>query len=511
MMEARTVSSVLDRTAMWSPDRIAVVDGVARVTYRDLQTRVARLAHALSRHGIRKGDRVAIWLPNSLEFVISFFGLMRLGAVAVPINPALSSHEALYILQHSGSVAVFVMRTYRSRDYAVEALGLRTELGPLGIIVSGGAAPDGTLSWDKLGGEWEPDAAEHDKPSVILYTSGTTGAPKGVVHSHSFLQPLSSAARRLRVTELDALVLYLPLFHVYALMAGLVMMVGAGAKIVLMRRFDSASSLALMTAEQATMVFGVPTTYFDQLGELAQNDYDLSSIRLALATNPIDLCRRISGRFGRCLNAFGMTETASIAFVSSPDDPPELALGTCGKAVDGVEAHVVDEVTREPVAPGVAGVLLLRGPSIMSHYHDNPEATANAFTDDGWFRTGDVACLDADGRLTFIGRAGDQFRVGGEIVDPVEVEMMLQSHPAVERAAVAAVPDERLGHVGYAWVMLRSSCECTPDELSAFAKQRLARFKQPKSILFVETFPTTASGKVQKYVLTKGLSRRSCQ
>jgi acyl-CoA synthetase (AMP-forming)/AMP-acid ligase II len=507
MAEMQTLSAVLDRAAALFPDRIAVVDGAARVTYRDLQTRAMRLADALRGHGIRKGERVAIWLPNSLEFTVAFFGLMRLGAVAVPINTALSAHEARYILRHSGSVAVFVARTFRSRDYAAESLSLRTDLAPLAIIVVGGAAPDGTMAWDELGGEWTPDATGPDDVSVILYTSGTTGAPKGVVHSHRFLPPLFSAARRLGLTEADSLVLYLPLFHAYALMAGLVMMVAAGAKIVLMRRFDSAESLALMTAERATLVFGVPTTYFDQIGELSSHNYDLSSIRLSLATNPIDLCRRINGAFGRCLNSFGMTETASIAFVSSPDDAPEVAFGMSGKPVEGVEARVVDELTGEPVPTDVAGILLLRGPSIMLRYHDNPEATSKAFLDGGWFRTGDITRLDADGRLTFIGRAGDQFRVGGEIVDPVEVETVLQDHPAVERAAVAAVPDERLGQVGYAWVTLHRGRECSKDDLAAFAAQRLAHFKRPKVVFVIETFPTTASGKVQKYLLTKGLPR----
>ena len=403
-----------------------------------------------------------------------------------------------------------VPQTYRAREYLPDALKIREQLTPgeLTLVLVGGTSEEAG-SWDALSNAEPLSAAfegpSPDDPCVILYTSGTTGQPKGAVHSHRFLEPLMSASVRLGLGREDTVVLYLPMYHVYGLLAGLVMMLLSGSKVVVMKQFDAARSLALIESERATLVFGVPTTYIDQLALPDIEKYDLSSVRASFTPFPADLCYRVSQRFGVCLNTYGMTETASIAFLASLDDPLDEAISTVGYPVDELEVLIEDESTTQPLPAGEVGALLLRGPSIMTHYFDKPEETAKAKAPDGWFRTGDLASLDGAGRLSFHGRQSDQLRVGGEMVDPVEIETALQSHPAVERAAVAGVANERLGQLPYAWVQLNPGADCDPATLVDYVTPRLAWFKRPRRVILVESFPTTPSGKIQKFVLLESL------
>jgi len=316
----------------------------------------------------------------------------------------------------------------------------------------------------------------------------------------------------MELTADDCVVLYLPLFHVYALMAGLVLMTAAGARLALMAQFDSTTSLAMIAAERATIVYGIPTTYIDQLNDPTIDSGDLSSIRLSITPFARDLAERVRARFGFCANSFGMTETASMAFLPTLQDPPDVAMGTVGRPLDGLQARIIDPDTGTPVEAGESGLLQLRGPQIMSHYHDKPDESAEAFDDGGWFRTGDIARLDSAGNLMFIGRSGDHFKVGGEYVDPAEVETALQTHPLVERAAVVGVPDDRLGAVPHAWVTLRPGA--TPDsaqtlatELIAHARTLVAFFKAPRAVHVVADLPVTPSGKVQKFRLRDSLNK----
>jgi acyl-CoA synthetase (AMP-forming)/AMP-acid ligase II len=492
-------------------DRTAIVDGPKRVTYADLGSLVARVASGLTGLGVAKGDRLAMWLPNSLEWVATFFAAMRLGAVVVPVNTGLSIDEARYLLEQSRSSTLVLPNSYRGRDYLRDASELVAVPGSpqLKLVVVGDDTRECAVAWSDLAdsdaGGQPPRRLSPDDPTVILYTSGTTGLPKGAVHSHRFLAPLLSAGRQLRLDGNDSVVLYLPLYHVFGLLAGMVMMLLSGAKVVLMSQFDPAGSLALIETERATLVFGVPTTYADQLAVAGVEGYDLAGVRAAVTPFPADLCHRVSERFGFCLNTYGMTETASIAFLASLDDPQATAIDSVGYPVDGLEVKLVDEATSRPMPVGRPGALLLRGPSFASHYFDKPEETARSRTRDGWFRTGDLASLDEAGQLYFHGRQSDQLRVGGEMVDPVEIEVAIQSHPDVERAAVAGVPDDRLGHVPYAWVQLRRGSECDSASLAEHVAPRLAWFKRPRQVIIVESLPTTPSGKIQKFLLLESL------
>ena len=502
-----TVADLLDHSVLRWADRTVIVDGDRRFTYAELQHQARRFASSLIGLGIRPGDRVAIWMPNGAEWVIAFFGAVYAGAVVVPLNTALSLHEIEYQVGQSGARIVIAAADYRKRNYAAESRQIAAALGRELQVVSVGppGSAAGSLTWDEVNRDSEQrelPALDVSDPVMMLYTSGTTGVPKGAVHSHRFVAMQFTGAARLGITEADCLVLYLPLFHILALVAGLLMMAAAGARIVLMPRFNAAESLRLMQAERATVIYGIPTTYLDQLGDPAIKTTDLSSARFALTSLAYDLCVKVRDAFGVvCVNPYGMTETAALVTVADLDDPPEIALGTVGRTIDGMEARIVDPTTGEILAPGRQGLLSLRGPSILAEYHEMPEATVAVLSDDGWFNTGDVASMDAAGNIAFVGRQGDSYRVGGEIVDPVEVEAAIQSHPDVIRAAAVGVPDERLGQVGHVWVIIRDGSSVSEDDLREHARSLLASFKVPRAVHMLDEFPTTASGKVQKFKL----------
>ena len=290
------------------------------------------------------------------------------------------------------------------------------------------------------------------------------------------------------------------------------MLMMAGARVVLMARFDAAGSLRLIEQEGATVVYGIPTTYIDQISDPAIDQADLGSVRFAFTPVTYDLGQKVRDKLGAaCLNPYGMTETAALVMVARLDDPPETRLRTVGRPLAGMEVRVVDETTGRPAASGQPGLMLMRGPSILLEYHDKPEATAAALAPDGWFSTGDIVSMDEAGNVTFIGRRGDGYRVGGELVDPVEVESALQSHPAVLRAAALGVDDERLGQVGYAWAQVRPGSAVTEAELQAHAARALAPFKVPRQVRIAGELPVTPSGKVQKFRLRESLSRAAGQ
>ena len=509
---APTVDEAFRRAIEQFRSRTAVVDGTRSWTFARLGSTVSRVAGGLKQLGVKPGDRIAIWMPNCFEWVATFFAALRLGAVVVPVNTAFSVEEASYLVQQSGSTVLVAQSRHRDRNYLQESVDLRDSLphSSLSLVIVGCDSPGGLHSWDELAASEPMErevAADVTDPTLILYTSGTTGKPKGALHNHGFLEALHSAADTLQLTEGDCVVLYLPLYHVYGLLAGMVMTLINGAKVVLMGQFDATRSLELMEFEEATLVFGIPTTYLDQLALPTIDSYDLSKVRVAFTPFPADLCYRVSRRFGYCLNTYGMTETASVAFLGSPHDPQSISIESAGYPVAGLQARIVDDETGVALSTGEPGELQLRGPSILTQYYESPDETALSFTSDGWFRTGDRAHLDEAGRLHFYGRQKDQLRVGGEMVDPVEIEVVLQGHPAVERAAVVGVADDRLGQVPYAWVQVRRAHKVIPSELAEYVAARLAWFKRPRSISIIEHLPTTASGKVQKFRLIADIGR----
>ena len=513
---ALTIRDVLESAARKWGERTAIVDGEYRCTYGELHLQALKVAGGLAGLGVSKGDRVAVCLPNRLEWVAAFFGAIYAGAVVVPLNTALSAKEIEYQVGNSGASVLVVCAAYRNRDYLAAAREVRDAVGrELAIVAldADGSGPD-IVSWAQLTHAASDDvplpSLDVADPAIMMFTSGTTGRPKGAVHTHRFVPTLLHGIDLLDVRETDCAVLYLPLFHIYALVAGLIMLSLAGARIALMGRFNAAGSLRLIQAERATIMYGIPTTYIDQLNDESIDTTDFSSLRFAFTPLAYDLCQQVHAKIGAlCLNPYGMTETAALVMVASLDDPPEIAMRTVGRPLKGMEVKIVDEATGLPLASGTPGALMMRGPSILWKYHEQPAATAKALGPDGWFGTGDIASMDDAGNVTFIGRHGDNYRVGGEIVDPVEVEAAIQSHPAVTRAAALGVPDQRLGEVGYAWVQVRPGSTATAAELQAHAAGLLAPFKVPRQIRIVSELPTTPSGKVQKFQLRSTLTSGS--
>ena len=510
---ALTVRDVLESAASKWGERTAIVDGEHRCTYSALHLQALNVAGGLAALGVGKGDRVAVCLPNRLEWVAAFFGAVYAGAVVVPLNTALSAKEIEYQVGQSGASVLIVCAEYRNRDYLAAAREVRDAVAQQLVIVALDADSGGEdiAGWTQLT-QAAPDhvplpSLDVADPVIMLYTSGTTGRPKGAVHTHRFVSTLLHGIDQLDVRETDGTVLYLPLFHIYALVAGLIMLMLAGARVVLMARFNAAGSLRLIQEERATIMYGIPTTYIDQLNDAAIDTTDLGSLRFAFTPLAYDLCQKVHAKIGAvCLNPYGMTETAALVMVATLDDPPEIAMRTVGRPLKGMEVQVVDEATGLPLPSGAPGALMMRGPSILLEYYKQPEATAKALAPDGWFNTGDLASVDEAGNVTFIGRRGDNYRVGGEIVDPVEVEAAIQSHPAVTRAAALGIPDQRLGEVGYAWVQVRPGSTATEAELQAHAAGLLAPFKVPRQIRIISELPTTPSGKVQKFQLRNTLT-----
>ncbi|MCX4766601.1 FadD3 family acyl-CoA ligase [Streptomyces sp. NBC_01275] len=454
-------------------DAEAVVDGDTRLTFSQLAEQVRRTAGAFASAGVGPGDRVALWAPNSAEWIVAAFGLLTAGGVLVPVNTRFRDEEAHDIVVRGKAKALLVQNGFLGREFT----------GPPGVPVI-------DLKTDGFLGSGEPLEVEvgEDDLADIIFTSGTTGRPKGVMTTHG--QTLRLYAEWCELAQLRTGDRYLtvnPYFHIFGYKAGLVASVIRGATVLPMAVFDVERVLELVEKERVTVLPGPPTLYHSLLE--AGGGRDLSSLRVAVtgsADIPVELVRRITTElpFRHLMTGYGLTEAGTVT-ASRPGDPYEAVATTVGRPCEGFELRIAGDQE-----------VLVRGYGVMRGYLDDPEATAEAVDADGWLHTGDLGELDDAGRLRIVGRKKDMFIVGGFNAYPAEIEGFLLRHPAVAQVAVVGVPDARMGQVGKAFVVPRG--EVTEAELIAWARERMAGFKVPRQIEFRTELPLTATGKVMK-------------
>ncbi|MFD4720100.1 FadD3 family acyl-CoA ligase [Streptomyces sp. NPDC058423] len=489
-------------------DREAVVEGRTRVTYAELGERVDRAAAACIAAGVEPGDRVAVWAPNTLEWIVSALGAVSAGAVLVPLNTRFKGTEAAYVLARSRAKLLFVTGTFLGTSYVASLRRAAVELPDLEqVVVLADSAPEDYRTWKDFlaGGDAVPvsrvraraDAVESSAPSDIVFTSGTTGAPKGVVITHAqTLRCYAIWAELAGLREGDRYLIVNPFFHTFGYKAGIVACLMRGATMVPQSVFNVDTVLANIASERISVLPGPPTLHQSLLDHPARDAHDLSALRLVVtgaAVVPLRLVERLRGelRIGTVLTAYGLSEASGIVTMCRRGDDPATIAATSGRAIPGTEVRVRAE-------PGEPGEILVRGHNVMQGYFEDPVATAEAVDADGWLHTGDVGVLDAAGNLRITDRIKDMFIVGGFNAYPAEIERLLGLHPDVADVAVIGVPDGRLGEVGKAYAVRRAGSTLTADDLIAWSRREMANYKVPRSVEFVVELPRNASGKVLK-------------
>src|SRR2546425_819834 len=518
-----TFGTILARRASAHPDRVAIVDRGRRVTYGELKTRVDRVAAGLGALGIEAGDVVTIQLPNWAEFAYVFFALERLGAVANQIGPDFRSREVDYLLRFSGSRAFVCPASFKGFDYVRMIGELRAGLPDLKTVCVLGAAPGpstrGLVSLDALledAGAVVPRVAGQGANDIMrmAFTSGTTGNPKGVIHSHNTtLSTCRTLNNDMRVTEDEVFLVYLPLGLNWGYLT-LVQSVMAGARVVLLDQFGARAALELIQRERVTCIPTAPASIIAMLNELELGRFYFSSLRVVItggASCQVETIREFRARLhGQLIELNGMLETGFHTYTRLSDDP-EAVTGTVGKVSSGLGLRLIDESGRD-VPVGAEGEIAAEGPSVHLGYHKNPQANAELFTADGWFRTGDLGQLDAAGNVRIVGRLKEMINRGGKKFFPREIEEILYTHPKILHAAIVGVPDPRLGERNCLCVIPRPGQRPALEEVVAFLRNDVATYKLPEMIEIFAELPFTPTGKIQRHVLVRQvLERRAGQ
>lgn len=497
-----TIDELLRTLARDLPDHRAVVTTNARWTFSDLERRVEIVARGLAAIGLRKGDRAAVWATNRPEWLLLQFALARVGVILVTMNTSLKAHEVEYLLRQSQVSALFLIGGFRELNY-FEIFQSLPPLPDLKHVFSldHGTPPLGIRSFSEL--EGDRPAVEFEAQSVddvinMQYTSGTTGFPKGVMLSHrNIVNNGAAIGDVLGYTPDDRVCVPVPLFHCFGCVIGVLGAFTHGASLVLLEAFDALHVLEAIHNERATSVLGVPTMFLAELEHSYFSQFDMTSLRTGVMAGslcPVSLMRRVISdmHVPEITICYGLTEASPVITQSRRDDPLEKRVSTVGQVLPGVEVKLVE------------GELWSRGYHIMKGYYRDPEATARAITPDGWLRTGDLAAVDADGYYSITGRLKELIIRGGENIAPKEIEEVLRAHEDISDAAVFGVPDEFFGEEVAVAIRLRPGATSSVAEIREFVRARLARFKVPKYVQFMDSFPQTASGKIQKFRLREG-------
>ncbi len=486
------LASIVTESSDRVPAGTAIQLGEVGMTYAELDERSARLATLLATRGVKRGDRVGVMLPNVPEFPIAYYSVLRAGAVVVPMNVLLKRREIAFYLSDSGAELLLAWH-----GFAAEAAAGAEEAG-VELIEIEPAAFAGLLA------EHEPTtplaATDAEETAVILYTSGTTGKPKGAELTHLNLHRNADACARTmcEIASGDVVLGSLPLFHSFGQTVSMNASLMAGATLTLVPKFDPAVALETMQRDQVTHFYGVPTMYGALLHHPGREEYDTSALRTCItggASMPVEVLRGFEQAFDAIvLEGYGLSETSPVACSNHPDR--ERRPGSIGTPLEGVEMRVVDE-DDGPVAQGEVGEIVIRGHNIMKGYWQRPEATAEAMRG-GWFHSGDMARIDADGYFHIVDRKKDLIIRGGYNVFPREVEEVLYEHPKIREAAVVGIPHAELGEEVGAAVVLHEGEELSAGEVSAYVKERLAAYKYPRQVWFVEDLPKGPTGKILK-------------
>jgi long-chain acyl-CoA synthetase len=482
----------LSRSAAAGPDAPAVKLDGAVLSYAALDEATARVAGLLAARGVGEGDRVGIMLPNVPYFPVVYYGILRRGAVAVPMNVLLKGRETAFYLKDPGAKVVFAWA-----GFAEHARSGAAEAGAECIEVAPG-------DFERLLGAAEPlpavTAREPGDSAVILYTSGTTGTPKGAELSHDGLARNCELMVRLFGIGSETVTLgALPLFHTFGQTCAMNTTLAAGGCLTLMPRFEPGKALEVIARDRVSVFEGVPTMYGAMLHHPDAATADVSSLKICAcggASLPVELMRAFEERFGCIiLEGYGLSETSPVASFNQPGRPRKP--GSIGTPIAGVEMKVISDAGKDLPTGGV-GEIVIRGHNVMKGYYNRPEATAEAIDADGWFHSGDLARVDADGYFFIVDRKKDMILRGGYNVYPREIEEVLYEHPAVREAAVVRVPHDELGEEVGAAVVLKDGTHATPAELQAFVKDQVAAYKYPRHVWLVDELPKGPTGKILK-------------
>lgn len=529
-----TIGDLFDQTVATYPDHPALISRhqQIRLSYRELQAQVDQCARALLRLGLRKGERVGIWSPNRAEWCITQFATSKIGAILVNINPSYRLHELEYVLNQSGCSAVVIAAAFKTSNYTEMIATLAPELAgsALGklqaeklphlrtVIRMGEERAPGMLPWAELMALGEQVSAhelqrvqreqEFDDPINIQYTSGTTGFPKGATLSHhNILNNGYFVARLQNFTHEDKLCIPVPLYHCFGMVMGNLGCVTHGATMVYPAEgFEPKATLDAVQEERCTSLYGVPTMFIAELAHPDFKQYDFSSLRTGVMAGspcPVEVMKRVNTEMHmpEVEIAYGMTETSPVSTQTRVDSPLDKRVGTVGLIGPHLEVKIVDPSNGQVVPLGQAGELCTRGYSVMLGYWNNPKATTNAIDTARWMHTGDLATLDEEGYINIVGRIKDMIIRGGENVYPREIEEFLYTHPQISDVQVIGLPDTKYGEEIMAWVQLKAGAQITSEEVREFCQGKIAHYKIPRYIKFVESFPMTVTGKIQKFLM----------
>ncbi|HET6419970.1 MAG TPA: AMP-binding protein [Geobacteraceae bacterium] len=528
-----TVGGLLDHIADRFPGNEALVypDRGIRHTYREFNQVCRQVAKGLLAMGVKKGDNISIWANNVPEWVILQFATAKIGAVLVTINTSYKAAELEYILHQSDSNTLFLVKSFKDTDYPETLYSVAPELrkavpGRLDceklpylkkVVFIGSETPDGMFNFNDIVemGTGVSDAMLDDaerglSPGEVInmqYTSGTTGFPKGVMLTHfNVVNNGYNIGECMKFTEKDRLCIPVPFFHCFGCVLGVMACVTHGTTMLPVETFDPLRVLKTLENERCTAVHGVPTMFIAELEHPDFGSFDLSSMRTGIMAGspcPIEVMRRVVREMNmtEITIAYGQTESSPVITQTRTEDPVEIRVSTVGRALPDVEVKIVDIETGATLPPGKQGELCTRGYLVMKGYYKMPEETAKVIDKDGWLHTGDLAIMDENGYCKITGRIKNMIIRGGENIYPREIEEFLYTHPKISDVQIYGVPDRKYGEQVMAAVKVKPGIEMTEDEVRDFCRGRIANYKVPKYVKFVDSFPMTASGKIQKFKL----------